>query len=136
VSSPDELVEGAWPVPVPSPFADPAVLALARAQWAALTWLLWSAGATGLSLVDRLRPPRNFGQAVGMASQRLWRARDQHLTQGRSAGGVPGFRFEGVDIARATVELAVLAEQQYAEVDAMFSWLSRTDVANPWQEHR
>jgi hypothetical protein len=112
----------------------PGVMVLARAQWAALTWLSWSAGASRLELVSALRPPADFGQAVGMASQRRWRARDQRLG-GHTTGGLPGFRFEGLELATAPAEVALVAEQQYAEVEAMFSWLSRTDVTNPWQDN-
>jgi hypothetical protein len=80
--------------------------------------------------------PKTFSQAVGMAQHRLWRARDQRAFNGKNARehGVEGFQWEGSDLAELHPTLAAIAEQQYAEVQAVFFWLSRADVRSPWQD--
>ncbi len=114
----------------------PSLVRLARGDWAALTWLVWSCGATSLVLPKSLVAPKTFAQAVGMAQHRLWRARDQHAFNGKNARehGVEGFTWEGVEVAELHPTLAAIAEQQYAEVQAVFFWLSRADVRSPWQD--
>ncbi len=114
----------------------PSLTRLARGDWAALTWLLWSAGSSQVELPTQLTPPETFPQAAGMAANRLWRARDQRVFNGRNARahGVEGFSWEGADVADLHPNLASIAEQQYAEVQAIFFWLSQPAVRSPWQD--
>jgi hypothetical protein len=115
----------------------PTLLRLARADWNALTWLCWSAGATEVGAVEALEPPADFGKAAGMAQQRLWRARDQRAFKGRNAQahGVPSFTWEGLDIAELPPPVAGIAEQQYADMQALFLWLIDDKVKSPWQDN-
>lgn len=114
----------------------PSLMRLARADWAALTWLLWAIGAQDVVLPEGLVSPAEFPLAAGMSAQRLWRARDQRVFSGRNARaqGIPGFLWEGADVAELNPNLASIAEQQYAEMQALFYWLSREDVRSPWQD--
>lgn len=114
----------------------PGLVRAARADWNALTWLLWSAGASALELPQAMNPPKDFALAAGMSAQRLWRARDQRVFEGKNARehGVPSFEWEGADLGELHPNLASIAEQQYAEMQALFYWLSRDDVRSPWQE--
>jgi hypothetical protein len=114
----------------------PSLVRLARADWASLTWLLWAAGEATVTLPTTLAPPAEFPLAAGMMAQRLWRARDQRTFHGRNARtqGIPGFDFEGHDVAELHPNLAGIAEQQYAELQALFHWLSQETVRSPWQD--
>jgi antitoxin component YwqK of YwqJK toxin-antitoxin module/tetratricopeptide (TPR) repeat protein len=114
----------------------PSLVRLARGDWAALGWLLWSCGASAMTWPTTMTAPKTFSQAVGMAQHRLWRARDQRAFNGKNARehGVEGFQWEGSDLAELHPTLAAIAEQQYAEVQAVFFWLSRADVRSPWQD--
>lgn len=114
----------------------PSAVRAARADWNALTWLLWSVGESTVTLPSSLRPPKDFAQAAGMSAQRLWRARDQRVFEGKNAKthGVPSFEWEGADIGELHPNLASIVEQQYAEMQALFLWLCRDDVQSPWQE--
>jgi antitoxin component YwqK of YwqJK toxin-antitoxin module len=115
----------------------PTLLRLARADWNALTWLCWSAGAKEVAPLTALEPPAEFGKAAGMAQQRLWRARDQRAFKGRNAQqhGVPSFTWEGLDIAELPPPVAGIAEQQYADMQALFLWLLDEKVKSPWQDN-
>ncbi|MBL8914027.1 MAG: thiol reductase thioredoxin [Archangium sp.] len=115
----------------------PTLLRLARADWTALSWLCWSAGQSDVAPVTALEPPAEFGKAAGMAQQRLWRSRDQRAFKGRNAQqhGVPSFTWEGLDIADLPPPVAGIAEQQYAEMQAVFLWLTDEKVRSPWQDN-
>lgn len=114
----------------------PTLARLARAEWNALAWLCWSAGLDAVALPDALAPPADFDQAAGMSAQRLWRARDQRLFGGRNARAqdIPSFEWEGADVGSLHPNLASIAEQQYAEMKALFLWLSDAAVRTPWQD--
>ncbi|MFP2924442.1 thioredoxin domain-containing protein [Pyxidicoccus sp. 3LG] len=109
----------------------------ARADWNALTWLLWAVGERGVVMPKAVAPPKDFGHAAGMSSQRLWRSRDRRVTGGRGAkmSNAPGFQFEGVDIDELHPNLVGIAEQQYAEMQAMFYWLVDASNVSPWQDN-
>lgn len=115
----------------------PTLVRLARADWCALAWLCWSAGLDRVALPEALEPPEDFGQAAGMSAQRLWRSRDQRVFGGRNAKAqnIPGFEWEGADVAELHPNLASIAEQQYAEMKALFLWLSDPEVRSPWQDN-
>ncbi|QSQ26689.1 thiol reductase thioredoxin [Pyxidicoccus parkwayensis] len=109
----------------------------ARADWNALTWLMWACGERGVAMPRAVAPPADFGHAAGMASQRLWRSRDRRVTGGRGAkmSNSPGFPFEGMDIDELHPNLVGIAEQQYADMQAMFLWLINPAHVSPWQDN-
>lgn len=115
----------------------PTLLRLARADWNALAWLCWAVGESEITELKTLKPPKDFGVAAGMAQQRLWRARDQRVFKGRNAlqHGVPGFEWEGNDIGELPPPVAGIAEQQYAELQALFLWLTDEALRTPWQDN-
>lgn len=115
----------------------PALLRLARADWNALSWLCWAAGSNEVETPKVLAPPGDFGKAAGMAQQRLWRSRDQRSFDGRNAQqhGVASFEWEGTDMAEIAPPVAGIAEQQYAEMQALFYWLVDSKLKTPWQDN-
>ncbi|NMO15885.1 thioredoxin [Pyxidicoccus fallax] len=115
----------------------PDLVRAARADWNALTWLLWACGESRVAMPRKVSPPENFGHAAGMASQRLWRCRDRRVTGGQGArmSKSPGFQFEGVEIDELHTNLVGIAERQYAEMQAMFLWLINASNVSPWQDN-
>lgn len=115
----------------------PSLTRLARADWGALSWLCWACGLSSVSFPKQLAPPADFGLAAGMAQQRLWRSRDQRVFNGRNAAqhGVPSFLWEGLDVGELNPSVASIAEQQYAEMQALFYWLIDSGIKNPWQDN-
>ncbi|MFZ5439403.1 MAG: thiol reductase thioredoxin [Myxococcota bacterium] len=115
----------------------PTLLRLARADWSSLCWLCWSAGLGQVAMPEALAPPAEFGKAAGMAQQRLWRTRDQRVFRGRNAQahGVASFEWEGTDVAELPPPVAGIAEQQYAEMQALFLWLCDEKLKTPWQDN-
>jgi antitoxin component YwqK of YwqJK toxin-antitoxin module len=115
----------------------PELLRLARADWAALTWLCWASGLQEIALPKALVAPADFGQAAGMAVQRLWRARDRRVTGGVVARRekAPSFEWEGVDIDALHAGLLSMPEAEYAEMAAMFRWLTDAHNRSPWQDN-
>ncbi|PZR04605.1 MAG: thiol reductase thioredoxin [Archangium gephyra] len=115
----------------------PSLLRLARGDWKALCWLCWACGLNELTIPDAVNPPETFGKAAGMAQQRLWRARDQRVFKGRNAKqhGVPSFTWEGEDISTMAQPNANIAEQEFAEMQALFLWLCDDAVKTPWQDN-
>lgn len=113
------------------------LLRLARADWSALSWLCWAAGSNEVETPRGLTPPVDFGKAAGMAQQRLWRSRDQRSFNGRNAQqhGVASFEWEGTDLAEIAPPVAGIAEQQYAEMQALFYWLVDSKLKTPWQDN-
>ncbi len=114
----------------------PDLLRIARADWNALTWLLWTTGLTEIALPKKLNAPKNFGLAAGMAAQRLWRTRDRRVT-GRTFKDhqIASFTWNGVDIDELQKPIVGIAEQQYAEMQALFYWLSDKKNQSPWQDN-
>jgi len=117
--------------------AIPDLLRSARAEWHALCWLLWSCGVDRLQLPTRLNPPKNFGQAAGMAPTRLWRCRDRvHMRgMGAQSQGIPGFAWNGVDIDELPGALTNMAMFEYQEMQALMYWLTDDEVRSPWQDN-
>lgn len=109
---------------------------LARADWNALCWLSWATGLSEVGLPTKISAPKDFGLAAGMASQRLWRSRDRRATKRTFEDHqIAGFAFEGVDIDQLPPQIASIAEQQYAEMQALFYWLSDEANESPWQDN-
>ena len=115
----------------------PALLRLARNDWNAICWLCWACGLDQVALPDEIAPREGFDQAAGMSAQRLWRCRDKVHMGGRGAAsqGIPGFQWEGLDIDELHPAVAQMAEAQYAEMQAMFYWLTNKEHQSPWQDN-
>ncbi len=115
----------------------PDLLRWARSEWNALTYLCWAVGLDEVAIPDSLRPRTGFGEAAGMAVQRLWRCRDRRMMGGYGAqrAGVPGFEWEGLDVDEIPPQLISIAESQYAEMSAMFRWLTDGEARSPWQDN-
>ncbi|MBW1807058.1 MAG: thiol reductase thioredoxin [Deltaproteobacteria bacterium] len=115
----------------------PALLRAARDDWNAVTWLCWATGYDHITLPTEVNPPVTFDKAAGMAASRLWRCRDRRITSGFAAKNqeVPGFKWEAIDIDELHPSLVQMAESQYAEMQAMFYWLTSPDYVSPWQDN-
>lgn len=115
----------------------PDLLRWARAEWNALTYLCWAVGLDEVAVPESLRPRTGFGEAAGMAVQRLWRCRDRRMMGGYGAqrAGVPGFEWEGMEVDEIPPPLLSMAESQYAEMSAMFRWLTDAGHRSPWQDN-
>jgi hypothetical protein len=113
----------------------PSLMRLARANWAALCWLCWSAGLAEVGLPAELSPPANFDKAAGMIISRYWRAQDGVVTGGlRSVThGVPGFTWEEMDIDGMPRHFVEMAHQEYLEMRAAILYLASPENASPFQ---
>ncbi|WP_437678223.1 toxin-antitoxin system YwqK family antitoxin [Sorangium sp. So ce131] len=107
----------------------------ARAEWAALCWLCWSAGLDHVALPERIAHRPGFTAAVNMSLARCFRARDQLQTGGlvSRARGVPGFVWEGHAIDGLDPTLAAIAADEYFEVRCLFAWLLFPENLSPFQ---
>ncbi|WP_437968629.1 hypothetical protein WMF04_04745 [Sorangium sp. So ce260] len=107
----------------------------ARAEWAALCWLCWSAGLDRVALPERIAHRPDFTAAVNMALTRCFRARDQLQTSGlvSRARGVPGFVWEGHDIDGLDRTLVLIAADEYFEMRCLFVWLMFPENISPFQ---
>jgi hypothetical protein len=115
----------------------PTLLRQARREWAGLCWMCWAVGLDRVALPQRVAAPAAFGQAAGLSIERLWRCRDRVITGGLRAltQGVPGFKWEGVEIDVLPVVLAEIAADEYREMRAVFYWLCDEGVQSPWQDN-
>jgi len=107
----------------------PSLLRAARADWSALTWLLWAAGAKGMVLPAKLAPPKEFGAGANLILSRLSRC------SGGEDSQAPGFEWEGADIDSYPPAVRGVAQQQYLETKAMFHWLVDGSNRSPWQDN-
>jgi hypothetical protein len=100
------------------------LLAVARADHAALTWLCWSAGLTEVALPEVVSPPSLFVAAANRSTQRCFWAHDRLRTGGLVAmtRKVPRFDWEGIGIDQLPAHLAKVAAAEMLEVRAMFLW--------------
>ncbi|MBK7864145.1 MAG: thiol reductase thioredoxin [Archangiaceae bacterium] len=112
----------------------PRLMRLARAEWGALTWLCWACGLDRVEVPIKVAAPKDYGLAAGMAQQRLWRSRDLRVSGPREVDS-PSFQWEGMAIEEVPVPLAAIAEAQYADMQAMFYWLTDKTVRSPWQDN-
>jgi hypothetical protein len=115
----------------------PTLLRQARREWVGLCWMCWAVGLDRVALPARIAAPADFGQAAGLSIERLWRCRDRIITGGLRAltQGVPGFKWEGVEIDVLPVVLAEIAADEYREMRAVFYWLCDEGVQSPWQDN-
>lgn len=108
---------------------------LARADWAALTWLCWVAGLDHVALPESLCPRNNFAAAASQAIVRAGRMADVVATGGLRARmrGVPSFEWEGFDVDGLPSSYARIALSEYVQVRAMFIWLCFPQNVSPFQ---
>jgi hypothetical protein len=113
----------------------PALMRVARAQWAALSWLCWCCGSDRVQLPATLAPPAGFPLAAGAAIARFFRAQDVVATGGlRSrAANVPGFVWQGMEIDEMPRPFVQLAMEEYFELRALFLWLLSPENLSPFQ---
>jgi antitoxin component YwqK of YwqJK toxin-antitoxin module len=113
----------------------PALMRMARGNWAALTWLCWASGLDRVALPEAIAPPAEFATAADRAMTRCFRAHDQIRSSGliSRARGVPGFSWEGVDIAELSPTLTEVAAAEALEIRAMFFWLLFEQNLSPFQ---
>jgi len=113
------------------------IMRLLRSDYNVLTWLCWSAGLDRVALPERLAPPPNFNQAVGMAIERQWRAWDKLSTGGIMAltKGVRAFEWEGIDIDFISPALVELVAHEYTDLRALFFFLCDDRQESPWQDN-
>ncbi len=111
----------------------PSLMSQARYEWNALTWLCWSVGLTDVAMPYTISAPGEFGLAAGMSAERLWICRDTIQNRSREAKA-SGFIWEGLPLEELDESLLRIAESQYAEMQAMFKWLSFIENQSPWQE--
>lgn len=121
----------------PAGWGVPTVLKQARADWMALTWLCWAVGLSAVELPAEIKSPADYGVAVGMSAQRLWRCRDKVQAGGKGAQNqnAPAFQWEGLNIDDMNAHLARMAEAEYSEMQAMFYWLCDETSQSPWQDN-
>ncbi|MGK3959492.1 hypothetical protein WMF38_41405 [Sorangium sp. So ce118] len=107
----------------------------ARAEWAALCWLCWSAGLDRIALPERIAHRPDFTAAVNMSLTRAFRARDQLQTGGlvSRSRGVPEFVWEGHAIGELDPSLAAIAADEYFEMRCVFAWLLFPENLSPFQ---
>ncbi len=108
----------------------------ARAEWASLCWLCYSAGLDEVALPVEARSPQNFGQAITTAFTRHHRLQDQIRTLGvRSrALGATDFEWEGLSIASLGSTLLKQAHDEYLEMRAMLYFVADETCRSPWQD--
>ena len=69
-----------------------------------------------------------------MAGARRRRAAVRELLGPREVDS-PSFQWEGMAIEEVPVPLALFAEAQYADMQALFYWLTDKTVRSPWQDN-
>ena len=114
----------------------PALLAVAHADWAALSWLCWAVGLDRVALPDAVTARPEMARAMKLFVQRSWRIKDR-LGSGSliaRSKGIPGFEWQGVDIDALPRHLAEMAAAEYIAVRSMFIWLASSDAVSPFQD--
>ncbi|MES1165106.1 MAG: hypothetical protein ABUR63_05070, partial [Verrucomicrobiota bacterium] len=113
----------------------PALLAEAQADWGALCWLCWSVGLDQVALPADIAERSLMPVAMKTVVTRCWRAQDQLKTGGllAKANGVPGFRWNGLEIDSVQPPIARTIAEEYLRARAMFLWLASPDVVSPFQ---
>jgi hypothetical protein len=113
----------------------PALMRVARSQWAALTSLCWACGLDKVALPESIQAPPGFAAAAGAAITRFFRAQDTLATGGlrSQSAGVPGFMWEGSDIDEMPRPFVQLAVDEYFELRALYLWLLSPENLSPFQ---
>ena len=113
----------------------PALMRVARGQWAAASWLCWSCGLDKIAMPRTVNPPADFAAAAAAAITRFFRAQDVLTTGGMrsQAANVPSFVWEGMDIDEMPRPFVQLAVDEYYELRALFLWLLSPENISPFQ---
>ena len=114
----------------------PELLAVAHADWAALSWLCWAVGLDRVELPDAATARGELAAAMKMIVRRTWRIKDR-LASGSliaRSQGVPGFAWQGIDIDELPRHLAEMAAAEYIAARSMFIWLASADALSPFQD--
>ena len=114
----------------------PELLAVAHADWAALSWLCWAVGLDRVELPDAATVRDELAPAMKMIVRRTWRIKDR-LASGSliaRSQGVPGFEWQGIDIDELPRHLAEMAAAEYVAARSMFIWLASADALSPFQD--
>jgi hypothetical protein len=113
----------------------PALMRVARSQWAALTWLCWCCGGKQVELPGQVAAPPEFAAAAGAAIARFFRAQDVLATGGLRSrtAGVPGFVWQGMEIDDMPRPFVQLVVEEYFELRALFLWLLSPENLSPFQ---
>jgi antitoxin component YwqK of YwqJK toxin-antitoxin module len=114
----------------------PSLLAVAHADWAALSWLCWSVGLDRVALPQAVAMPADCALAMKHVVHRTWRIKDRLSTGGllSRSRGVPGFHWQGTDIDALPRPLAEAAAAEYVAVRSMFLWLATPGTLTPFQD--
>jgi hypothetical protein len=136
----DEGAEELSEVPVdetlePSGRSVRALLTLARADWAALSWLCWSVGLDRVALPERIEPPAVFADAANRATVRCFWAQDRLKTEGLIARSrkLEPFTWQGLPIETLPRHLVEVAAAECLEIRAVFLWLLFAANESPFQ---
>jgi hypothetical protein len=113
----------------------PALMRVARGQWAAVTWLCWACGLDQVALPTAIVPRPEFAAAAAAAITRFFRAQDVLTTGGvrSQSAGVPSFQWEGMDVDEMPRPFVQLAVDEYYELRALFLWLLSPENISPFQ---
>ncbi len=114
----------------------PELLAVAHADWAALSWLCWAVGLDRVELPDAATARGELATAMKMVVRRTWRIKDR-LSSGSliaRSQGVPGFEWQGIDIDELPRHLAEMAAAEYIAARSLFIWLASADALSPFQD--
>jgi hypothetical protein len=111
------------------------LLAVARADHSALTWLCWAAGLNEVALPDEVNPPPLFVTAANRSTLRCFWAHDRMRTGGLVAATrkLPRFDWEGISIDRLPSHLVKVAAAEMLEVRAVFLWSLFEQNVSPFQ---
>jgi hypothetical protein len=112
-----------------------ALLTAARSDWAALSWLAWSAGLDQVALPEILVERELFPAAMNRAMLRCFWAHDRVKTNGLAALArkLPPFQWQGRWIQSLPRQFAEIAAAEYLEVRAVFGWLLFAENVSPFQ---
>jgi len=112
------------------------IIRRARADWQGLCWLLWAVGLAEVTLPADVISRETYPQALALAVQRAWRARDQVVTSGLRSmtQAVPDFEWEGRSISDLPASLVDVCIDEWVEARAVLLWLSNAGNVSPFQD--
>lgn len=121
---------------LPQAFTVPELMRLARTSWAGLTWLCWSVGLDQVAIPQGVEARPEYPRALAMSLSRAFRANDCLVTGGLRAmtQGIPGFRWEGIEVDELPPSLVQMAAAEWLEVRAVLLWLSNPGNLSPFQD--
>lgn len=113
-----------------------AIVGRARADWSGLCWLLWAVGLDEVAVPTQIKSRGTFAQALALAVERAWRARDQSVTSGLRSmtQGVQDFEWEGHAVSALSPSLLQVCIDEWLEARAVLLWLSNAGNVSPFQD--